>query len=322
MTTPTADTARTVFVLTTGTSLHANLRELQKARTATEPELNDRQKALLAADRQFHDSGIALPVDAILEVLPSPFHKEGRDEGSLEIGVDYSTRLQQVINGPIGSIDDLSALCGLAPISAELQSLFARGAPQIDSHDEVLLLASDTRAGIESGLTVATLLGGPLAFGNPGDPQPSGIGIWPDGIPSTVFRIPGLDTSRPDRFATACEGLGSSLSWAFQRAGNAGRLVLHVTGGFKVTIPFLLGLASHLPLDGPGVEAWANHDLTDRGIRVPVQRMGIDDRLQADLLGLGTGILADGRWEGYAYQKTGDGWEPTPLGRAILGFLG
>jgi hypothetical protein len=50
--------------------------------------------------------------------------------------------------------------------------------------------------------------------------------------------------------------------------------------------------------------------------------MGIDDRLQADLLGLGTGILADGRWEGYAYQKTGDGWEPTPLGRAILGFLG
>lgn len=155
---------------------------------------------------------------------------------------------------------------GVAASSAELQSLFSvtetgndtEGADparfaRVTSEDHVVLIASDTPEGLESALCVAAAIhrvtlcvdrdsnvGARWTFiSDPGAGVPE---LDRDGI--TIIRVPGLRASERARFIKCMEALGSLFGKIHTRAlGTVDTAVVHLTGGYKASIPFLVTFA-------------------------------------------------------------------------------
>ena len=179
-------------------------------------------------------------------------------------------------------------------ISAEAESLRS-----LDHRpDRLVLLASATPRGLAAATAVAACLAETVcvhatqaAFvGEQGNPPPAGrTKLVPH---ADVVRIEHLDSSAVADFARAARDIGQVLKRSARLAGQDGRLDLHVTGGYKATIPIALCLMAYVGKP-PGLEvlAWCTH-LADRArttakpldaIPVPIPPMspGVIDAIQA-----------------------------------------
>ena len=225
-------------------------------------------------------------------------------------------------------------------LSAELASLFADGAPQPDEGDLFVLVSSDTTLGERCARMVAGRLVGPdsgaavLVSGQDG--QRSIVEAGNTGAKAIVVRVGGL---LPDENLAASQAF-ANLAWTVLGAAslatlNETSLIVHPTGGFKATIPVFVTLLGLLPrpfadLD---LEMWTNHERTTKGIRLPLLRLGGDDDLRATIVtDLNTikdhvsganepTLISRTQWKGILWEQTNGGLRLTPFGEAILAVL-
>lgn len=209
-------------------------------------------------------------------------------------------------------------------ISAERSGLGAPGAPRFDpDEDQVVLLASDTVLGILSAHLNAVSLGRRARYFT----APSAAWNWrPDARSALVVRVPELRLDHPTGLDDAAASLAIALRLAHRIARDRDdRLVVHVAGGFKASIPVLVALAEHLPLR-PEVQVWCKHEEGSAALRVPIRRPSRGawppPELRADLEAASRGQTAmSGLWEGFAYRTQGARCEPTSLGRALYALF-
>ena len=218
---------------------------------------------------------------------------------------------------------------GLWPgrLSAELDT-FDRvpGAQRpLPAADIAVLVCSDTPDGLLAGIWNATALVG-------GDLGKVGYLATTEDLPADLggkamfVRVDGLDAGRDDGFRRAMRELGL-LGRKLLDGGEVGqedRFRFYLSGGFKASIPYLIGLAeglASLPEVGP-VEAYVLHD-TNRAsppIPLPLRRMA-PERVQRELRGLTESPShnkPDSDYlDGYAYTQDGGGWRLTPFGAGL-----
>mgnify|MGYP001298688468 CR=1 FL=1 len=231
-------------------------------------------------------------------------------------------------------------------ISAELTSLHAnRGDHQFSSKNKIdetaLLIASDTGRGLRAALFNALAM-------TDGDvdrvdylPTPdSAFHVEPGRVsivrlsgldahnPGVDAQTPGLDGQHNKRFLGAMRELsafGPYFKEALRNPESTCRF--HLTGGFRVAMPFLLGFAQALrSLYGGRISAHAQYEFSSspRSIELPLSSPRTDE-LKGKLVGAGDdGYFAeappgDAVWEGYAYEYLEDKgrWRLTPFGMAL-----
>jgi hypothetical protein len=216
--------------------------------------------------------------------------------------------------------------------------------PYLTHDDLVVLLATDTVDGLLSAFWVtARLLG------------VSGV----DGFDALDF-LDDLPAERVDDLARRARGQvlvvrlrglrmaegTAGPSEAMRALGLAGRLVLrslasdenvvvHLSGGYKVTLPFLLGTAEGLHSmlstdDADRVCAFIVHeDALGRDVRVPLRRLDLD-HARKELGCFDTGYSSSepphGALAGYAYEVGRQGgrhrWRLTPYGQGLRTLVG
>lgn len=124
--------------------------------------------------------------------------------------------------------------------SAETSTLSARrpGKPLLGDKDRVVLLTSDTGEGISAALCVAAV----IAAGEPdridGIAAPD-TATRPGAV--TVIRIPGLKPSGTG-LGTAVTGIGTVLRAALDLDETAGKIEVHLTGGYKAVLLHMLAM--------------------------------------------------------------------------------
>lgn len=232
------------------------------------------------------------------------------------------------------------ALVHLWPVdmSAELNT-FAR-APQpghrLRASDTAVLLCSDTVRGLLAGAWNAMALTGGDATRVRYVDDPRQVLACETGT-ATVARVPGLDIGNNTGFVTAMRWLGDLAHGLLHRSAAGPDpavpepLACHLSGGYKATIPYLIGLAEWLRSAGWNgtVDALVHHEATaGPPVRLPLRQ--IPAETVRDELGQGwddhgqrrtrpPGLLA-----GYAYDYDPDRdvWALTPYGvglRAVFG---
>ena len=296
----------TVFVATAGTSVHRQL-----------------LSALPEAAHVFASH------------VADPFRGEGKEPADDVAMVDLARKLgeDEVLRSLILA-HGRSSISDFCACSAELQSLFSAGPPQPREGDQLILACSDNTAGLESAVSVGYLVGAGTRVGvAAGDRSvdetlsvrvpgllSGSVGTPGDlrGVEVSALRVEHLNALNADRFQYAAAGIGRLLNWAYQLA-SGGELVIHVTGGYKATIPFVLAVAAHLP-DGPTrVSGWVRHEDSKACIRVPIMRVGIEESLGDTIAAIRAGDPPpSARWKDYAYERRGEGrFVLTALGEAL-----
>lgn len=197
-------------------------------------------------------------------------------------GTDLGRR-QQVLSawrGTVAGKADAARLAGALPkpLSAETHCLAGREAAVAPVTDgPVMLLASDTRAGISAAFCVGHYLtGGVVAnLSYAGAPGPDGNPLQFDGTSAgvTIVRIPGLKPNLPD-FNDAVTGIGTVLRAAWEAGGP---VEVHLSGGFKATLLHTLAMTEVLHSLAPGrVSAWyVFEDFTSADPDTPARPMRI-----------------------------------------------
>ena len=208
----------------------------------------------------------------------------------------------------------------LTVLPAEFATLRLETVQPADEHDrripiaqgdKVYLLASDTKNGEFCARMDRAMLAA--------DPD----------VEAEVHILRGVDVSLEDDFLPAAAPTVAEIlveAWSLARDQDA-ILSFHLNGGYKVTIPLFIYLASHLPAkkdpQNPGsepikVEAFFKHENSHKPIKSPILLGGVPEALRHDLEAIDHGTIADGRWEGYAYTRTDTGgWQRTFLGEVI-----
>ena len=222
-----------------------------------------------------------------------------------------------------------------ASISGELKTLAripAAGYP-LSPADTAILIGSDTPEGMAAGIWNAiALTGGDLArvryLPRPDLPLGSVRGQ------ALVVRVPGLDAGDEDGFRSAMGGLGALgrnlCRSADQRRGEP--FIFCLTGGFKATMPYLIGLAEGVrSLDaGHPVDAFVLHETAGPQappIRLPLRRL-IASQVEQELSGFdrsGSRATAPSPslLNGYAYETTTNGrCTLTAFGEGLRALFG
>ncbi|MBE1533955.1 hypothetical protein [Actinomadura algeriensis] len=244
---------------------------------------------------------------------------------------------------------EAAALCErLAPgqwpsgASAELSTFEKAGRlrARLTRGSTAVLITSDTPVGLVSSLLNALALTG-------GDP--ARVRYLPDlpdsfaGLKGTVViaRVPGLDTSHSDGFRAAMAylghlGRGLLAAHGLLREGRTGEhfeldenIRFYLSGGFKATIPYLIGLAEGMrSLTKAAVSACVLFEATSRTIDLPLRRLPHGVVLK-ELERFSAGNVTDRQpysdvLEGYAYERADDGtgWELTPFGAGLQALYG
>lgn len=232
--------------------------------------------------------------------------------------------------GRCGTLDPID-LAGFQPLalSSELAGLQSTATTYSYADGRVVLLASDTHQGVLGAGMVATVL------------CRTGWSYWPDppytedaaavqvgeggGTPTVeVVRIPGLDVATPAWFSQAMQHLGQTLAWTAGTAAD--RLVLHIAGGFKATLPLLCALAEYLRAAIPTgrLEVYCKHESGDDALQLPLRRTQIHG-LANLLRTIGTVSDVDARFDhldGFAFDTDTTGtYALTPLGAGMLAML-
>ena len=176
----------------------------------------------------------------------------------------------------------------------------------VKANDKAFLLASDTRQGEFCAQVDQAMLS-----------------LVKD-LSAEVKVLQGLRATQELNFEQAA---ATSLSTVLVEAWNSAVcrqavLSVHLNGGYKATLPFLIYLLGHLPADSVHAEAFVQHEDSRVPIRIPVRQTGVDARLRADLEAVTKcGTVRDGRWLNYAYVKNPNGrYKLTFLGQAISGL--
>ncbi|MBB4933302.1 hypothetical protein F4561_004122 [Lipingzhangella halophila] len=219
------------------------------------------------------------------------------------------------------------------PDAVELPAV-ARAHPD----DLVVLVTSDTVPGMHAGLWNAlALTGGELDRVRYLDRPDTDSTKEPGRGTVVIAPIPGLDTAGPQGFAEAMRHLGRMGRFLIETlAGPGEHYAFHLSGGYKATLPYLVGLAEGmLGLRERGevasVRAGLQHeaapdrliplplrDLPERVLRHELKHAVPDDR--------GGFILAEAPaaerlLEGYAYELHGKQWRLTPFGEGLLALI-
>jgi hypothetical protein len=219
-----------------------------------------------------------------------------------------------------------------ASISAEVETFAADPVARIPlpASDTAVLVCSDTTEGLLAGTWNAVV----LAAGDPGRisylPAPQGpVGEIRGRV--MVVRVPGLDAGDERGFREAMSGLGALGRNLLDSAelGADDDFRFYLSGGFKATIPYLIGLAeglNSLPEAGP-VLAFVRHETShDSGlIRLPLRRMYPESvrRELKDLTATPSKIVLNPDFlKGYAYEETSGGWQLTAFGAGLKALFG
>jgi hypothetical protein len=218
-------------------------------------------------------------------------------------------------------------------ISAEL-STFAQtlgvGQARLGATDTAVLVVSDTL----DGMLAATWNALALAGGNLNrihllsDPERFQQMPGPAGR-VLLARIPGMDTGTQTGFHVAMRGLGLLGRALYHHSDRD--FEFHLSGGFKASIPYLIGMAEGLRslAEVRQVQAWVLHEPlqgTARPIKIPLRRAVPEDVLY-ELAGFDssrrrTDIPDENLLEGYAYDTREDGQHLTPFGSGLLALFG
>ena len=311
----------TMHVATVGVSLFENL--LTGWSSRIESALDDTDLARAVIDNQEHiydlDGELEDPRAEALRVSEKLI-KETSDEGQAREALE-------------DLVDEISP--GLWPrsVSAELASLAAdrSGDPRLEVGGEidetVLLIASDTGKGLRAALFNALAITGGNVDRVDYLPTPNSAFRVKHGRVAIV-RLPGLDAENNEQFLRAMREL-SSFGPFFEEAlrNPESSCRFHLTGGFRVAMPFLLGFAQALhSLYRGQISAHAQYEFSNspRAIGLPLSSPPIND-LEGKLAGFDrSGYSArrppeEGVWEGFAYEYLTDRrqWRLTPFGMAL-----
>lgn len=216
-------------------------------------------------------------------------------------------------------------------LSAETASLHQHN-PRPRPADPVVLLASDTPEGVASALLVGVSLNRPVHFHSQPvlDGRTIGIEIvGGSGEPVQIMRIEGLLPDRTDTFTEATRGLAQATVWAARLPRPpAAPLVIHLTGGYKATLPYLVTFAEFVHHAWPPVQAWCLHEgekenaqgshRPPQPVRIWLRRVDLQEDL-AILAQAATGERpADSRLLDFAYTDVNGAIQLTPLGEGLL----
>lgn len=220
--------------------------------------------------------------------------------------------------------------------------LVAQGQPAPPGVVAYVLIATDT----DDGLRAATLVAARYANGKLlrylDDPGTGPLAIEPDTV--SIYRIPGLDLAAGVPGRTAWETLGR-LGHAIARTAadaiaDRWDVVLHLSGGYKALMPYLLVLAEGInsvisyraadmpPQRRPTLRAVATHESNDRAlVDLPVRCLSEDLYIAARNLkaALGPSNSVTGTaWDvlvGLALESKGQRRNLTPLGTILVNVL-
>lgn len=201
------------------------------------------------------------------------------------------------------------------------------------STDRIVLLASDTAKGVLAALLVGVALDRPVRYHSstprhPGDEGFLAVADVANGAaaPVDVVRVEKLLPDSTVQFNEAMEHLGAAVVWARQLDLGA-PLALHLAGGYKATIPYLVAFAEYLQARWRNITAWCLHEGDEElGTRPEPVRVGLRPvDVAADMAALRTAhsgrIPAGGRLERYCYDVPAGEPVLTPLGRGLSAFL-
>lgn len=220
--------------------------------------------------------------------------------------------------------------------SAELATQHrVTGDRTLDRRDIAVLLATDTPAGQLAAVwnALALAAGDPARVHYRADPgQP--LGDVRGG--AVVVRVPDLDARNDEGFVRAMRGLGTLGRALLPRAARTGgetvtedgeAINVMLSGGYKATIPYLIGLAEGLrsmPGVGP-VRAWVLHEDTQTdAIPLPLRRMtkSLVWAAVEHYTGRERRTAPPDLLEGYAFEKHGDRWRLTAFGEGLRALFG
>jgi hypothetical protein len=280
--------------------------------------------------------------------LLSVISQERPDEMLLRAGIDRdlagaSAWLAAALESPAAGREaaELSALVKAvrpdrwpASVSGELKTLAripGAGYP-LSAADTAVLIGSDTPGGLPAGVWNAiALTGGDLSRVRylPRPDVPPG----PVRGRALVVRVPGLDAGDENGFRRAMGGLGA-LGRNLFRSGDLRKgesFIFCLTGGFKATMPYLIGLAEGLrSLDaGHPVDAFVLHETAGHQappIRLPLRRL-IASQVEHELSGFDrsgtrTTMPSPSLLNGYAYEATKDRCVLTAFGEGLRALFG
>jgi hypothetical protein len=230
-------------------------------------------------------------------------------------------------------VRELHPLTWPSAVSAEVQTYSC--APDhrrpLPADATAILIASDTGEGLASALWNAAALTG----------DPARIGFVPDvdrpvpmtGGQAVIVQIPGMDAGDENGFRTAMRALGAfagrSLVPPLERGA---RLRMHLSGGYKAAIPYLIALAEALRSRSDQISACVLHESAvaragdrARAIDLPLRRL-TSELLRSELCCFDpTGVCRDAPGQlvlrGYAYDKQDESWRLTPFGDGLRALL-
>lgn len=215
--------------------------------------------------------------------------------------------------------------------SAETSTLSARrpGRPLLGDDDRVVLLASDTDEGISAALCVAAV----VAAGDPdridGIAAPGTV-TCPGAV--TVVRIPGLKPSGIG-LGPAVTGIGTTLRTALDLHEAAGKIEMHLTGGYKAVLLHMLAMTEvAYSLSPERVSAhyiFENAELDDgEGEAVPIglrrfSRSTLEEmREELSIARRGSRVAEPRAFKDLAWVDHGSGSRLTDFGEGYLAVLG
>ncbi len=222
-------------------------------------------------------------------------------------------------------------------LSAEIGSLL-RHTPAVKSEDLVVLLASDTPNGMLAALLNAGRLNRPIhVHMRPVlDLQDSGEPLTDHGSgePVHIIRIPGLRPVNTATFNDALHEIANAMLWAgwLRRRPHGpfaeSDLVVHLAGGYKATLPYLLVLAEYLKGARSPVRAVCLHeaDPDEPDIPEPVEIRLRRVNWQGDLSLLekvhaSADHPGDDRLKDFAYTRSDGRYVLNDLGTQLRLFL-
>jgi hypothetical protein len=138
----------------------------------------------------------------------------------------------------------------------------------------------------------------------------------------TLVRIAGMDVGTAAGFRAAMDILGR-LGYSLVNGGARPDepITVHLSGGFKAAIPYLLALAEGLRSHRTAhpVEAVVLHERTEGDpIRLPLRRMSpellANELAVFDAAGYSRRTPTTRQFEGWAYEREAGGWLLTPFG--------
>jgi len=213
-------------------------------------------------------------------------------------------------------------------VTAELQTLHALGALRpLPAQDIAVLVASDTTDGLTAALWNAlALTGNPDLVRFLPDPESP---LAPPAGGVLIARIPGLEVSSDSGFRRAMRNLGAlGRNLLFSHCpGEDEEFRFCLSGGYKATIPYLIGMAEAMRSSHSRVTAHIQHESTvDSAIRLPLRVLPAEHVRREldgfDVDGCATAVPYDRILEGYAYERDNLGYRLTGFGEGLRILVG